>query len=202
MKKEEFVALGISEELAVKCEKASLEELKTFVPKTKLEEVTAEKIQLETTVKEHSTQLETLKKSKGNAEDLQAEIAKLQEENTAKEQAHSQEIHQLKVDSAVETAILNAGGKNAKAVRALLNLAEPKLNEDGTVLGLGEQMKKLQKAEDSKFLFTDPNAKPTLKGATAGEGKDSGGGLKTKTEEMNYDELCAYLEENPDVKLD
>ena len=35
MKKEAFIALGISEELAVKAEKASLEELKGYVEKSK-----------------------------------------------------------------------------------------------------------------------------------------------------------------------
>ena len=39
MKKEEFVALGISEELAKKAADASAEELKGFVPKTRFDEV-------------------------------------------------------------------------------------------------------------------------------------------------------------------
>ena len=39
MKKAEFAALGISEELAAKAEKASLEELKGYVEKAKYDEV-------------------------------------------------------------------------------------------------------------------------------------------------------------------
>ena len=39
MKKEEFVALGISEELAKKAADASAEELKGFVPKTRFEKI-------------------------------------------------------------------------------------------------------------------------------------------------------------------
>ncbi len=39
MKKEEFIALGISEELATKAEAASQTELKGYVEKTKYDEV-------------------------------------------------------------------------------------------------------------------------------------------------------------------
>ena len=43
MKKEEFVALGISEELAAKAETASLKELEGYVTKEQLDEVNTEK---------------------------------------------------------------------------------------------------------------------------------------------------------------
>ena len=39
MKKEDFVKLGMDEELAAKCEAASLEELKGFIPKSRFDEV-------------------------------------------------------------------------------------------------------------------------------------------------------------------
>ena len=47
MKKEDFVALGISEELAVKAEQESKKELVGYVPKTDLEALNATKAQLE-----------------------------------------------------------------------------------------------------------------------------------------------------------
>ena len=50
MKKAEFVALGISEELAAKAEKASLEELKGYVERSKHEEVAEENKTLKTSV--------------------------------------------------------------------------------------------------------------------------------------------------------
>ena len=43
MKKEEFVKLGIDEELAKKAEAASQEELKGFIPKARFDEVNIEK---------------------------------------------------------------------------------------------------------------------------------------------------------------
>ena len=47
MKKEDFVALGISEELASKAEQESKKELEGYVPKTDLEALNATKVQLE-----------------------------------------------------------------------------------------------------------------------------------------------------------
>lgn len=43
MKKEDFIALGISDELAEKAAAASVEELKGFVPRTRLNEVITER---------------------------------------------------------------------------------------------------------------------------------------------------------------
>lgn len=191
----------MTEEQAKTCGEASSKELKTFVPQSKLDEVTAEKTKLEATVKEHATQLETLKKSKGDLDGLKAQIEALQTENKTREETHAQEMHNLKVDSAVETAILSSGGKNAKAVRALLELDNAQLNGDGAVVGLSEQMKKLQTAEDSKFLFADKNATPTLKGATPARGKDQSSGGEVDTSKMSYIEMCKYLEDNPDAQL-
>ena len=48
MKKVEFIALGITEELAAKAEKASLEELKGYVEKSKHDEVVEENKTLKT----------------------------------------------------------------------------------------------------------------------------------------------------------
>ncbi|MDE6727523.1 MAG: phage scaffolding protein [Oscillospiraceae bacterium] len=50
MRKEDFIALGISEELAKKCADASAEELKGFIPKTRFDEVNTERKNLETAV--------------------------------------------------------------------------------------------------------------------------------------------------------
>ena len=47
MKKEQFVELGVDEEIAAKCEAASQDELKGFIQKTRFDEVNNEKKKLE-----------------------------------------------------------------------------------------------------------------------------------------------------------
>ena len=74
MRKEEFTALGISEELAAKAEKASAEELKGYVEKTKHEEVIEENKSLKKSVSDRDKQLETLKASVGDNEELKKQI--------------------------------------------------------------------------------------------------------------------------------
>lgn len=58
MKKEQLISLGLTEEQAEKAEKASMEELKDFVPKTQFDEVSAAKLKIE---QEYKTEVEKLK---------------------------------------------------------------------------------------------------------------------------------------------
>lgn len=200
MKKEELVKLGLTEEDADKVAKASEEELKGFVPKSRFDEVNEAKKHAEESVKERDKQIEGLKSSAGDAEKLKQQIDELQQANKEKDSNHALEIKKLKIDNAVDSALNAAKAKNLKAVRALLDLDKAELDENGNVKGLAEQIKKLSEADDSKFMF-ETSGKPKLKGAKTGEdGIDDNDG-KPDTSKMSYDELCQYLSENPDVEL-
>lgn len=78
MNKEQFVALGLTEELATKAATASAEELKGFVPKARFDEVNDAKKQAEKDRDSVGGQLEELKKSAGASEELKTQIEKLQ----------------------------------------------------------------------------------------------------------------------------
>ena len=147
MTKEELIVLGLTEEQAKKV----LEAVKEYVPKTQLGEVEQERDSLKATIAERDTQLETLKKSSGDNAALQQQIADLQKANEEQQKAHDAEITQLRLDNAVEAALLTAGAKNVKAVRALMDADKLKLEKDGTVSGLSEQIKTIQKSDD--YLF-------------------------------------------------
>lgn len=198
MKKEDFVKLGLDEETAKKCETASLEELKGFIPKARFDEVNNEKKKLEQDVKDRDTQLETLKNSTGDVETMKQQIEDLQKANKDASEAHKAEIKQLKIDNAIESALVGAKAKNNKAVRALLkDIDKAELLEDGTIKGLAEQIKELQKSDS--YLFDTESKKTQVKGATPGESKDFDG--KVDTSKMTYSELAAYMAENPDAKI-
>lgn len=201
MKKEEFVKLGIDEETAKKCEAASQEELKSFIPKTRFDEVNTAKNTAEALVKERDEQLETLKNSTGDVDALKQQIATLQADNKAKDDAHAAEIKQLKIDNALETAITAAKGKNAKAIKALLNLENAELNDDGTIKGLAEQIEALQKSDEYLFEAKETK-KTTIKGVKPGEPGNEEGDKKVDTSKMTYSELAAFMAENPDAKVD
>lgn len=199
MKKEEFVKLGMDEELAKKCEEASLEELKGFIPKSRFDEVNNEKKKLESDVKERDKQLDTLKNSTGDVEAMKKQIEDLQKANKDAADAHAAEVKQLKVNAAIESALVGAKAKNTTAVKALLkDLDEAELQEDGTIKGLTEQIKALKKSDP--YLFKAKTS-TEIRGAKPGEGADDDENT-TDTSKMTYSELAAYLAENPDAKID
>lgn len=158
---------------------------------------------LNSQVKDRDKQLETLKASAGDNEALTKQIAELQAENAATKQTHESEMNQLKVDFAVEKALSDANAKNVKAVKALLDLEDAKLDKDGNVKGLQEQIDKLAADEGTKFLFdAKQSAQQTFKGFQPGASSERKPSTETDTSKMNYDELCAFLAENPDSALE
>lgn len=197
MKKQEFMDLGLTDELATKCEEASQNELKSFVPYERFKEVNDEKNKLKEDVATRDKQLNDLKKSTGNMEDLKKQIEDLQKDNKAKEEVHQSEIKQLKIDHAVQAAILNAKGKNPKAIKALLDLEGAELLEDGTVKGLKDQLETIAKSDS--YLFSTETTR-TLKGAKVGESKDGTGEVtKEQFAAMGYKERLELFNSNQEL---
>lgn len=195
MKKEDLIALGLTEEQAKKV----LDAVKDYVPKTQLAEVERERDGLKSTVTERDTQLETLKKSSGDNETLQKQIADLQKANEDQQKAHEAEIAQLRLDNAVEAAILAAGGKNVKAVRALMDADKLRLEKDGTVTGLSDQIKAIQKSD--AYMFAEKQQQQQFKGFQPGASGDVKPDGKVDVSKMTYSEMVAYLEANPGAKI-
>ena len=105
MKLNDFIKLGLDEETAKKCETASLEELKGYIPKTRFDEVNNEKKKLEFDIRDRNKQLEDLKKSSGDNEELKKQIEQLQKDNKAKDELHLAEMKKFKIDSAIDKAL-------------------------------------------------------------------------------------------------
>lgn len=201
MTKENLLEWGLTEEQANKV----MEGLNgSFVTKSRFNEVNTELTNAKNTIKERDTQLETLKKSTGDTKALQDQITQLQTDNANQKKAHEAEMKALKIGNAVDVALTGAKAKNNTAVKALMAdfLAKAELADDGTVKGLDDEIGKLTKGEDTAFLF-DTSGKAKFKGAKAAEKSDphnqpTGDDLS----KMSYDELCKYMEENPDAVLE
>lgn len=196
MIKEELKALGLTDEQIGKVEEA----YKEFIPKSRFDEVNEAKKKAEDTIKERDKQLEALKKSSGDAEALKAEITKLQTENKTTAEQYAADLKNVQINAAVEKALMGAGAKNLKAVKALLTLDKAELDEDGTVKGLKDQIKAIKGAEDSKFLFAEKQ-QPGLKGAKAGEPGDNGTPKITKEvfDQMGYKDRVALFESDKET---
>lgn len=126
-----------------------------------LKEMGLEKEQIDSIMKINGDDIENAKSAPAvKIRDLQTEVSELKEQivdlqraNADAVTAHSDEMNQLKFDFAVEKALFRAKAKNIKAVKALLDLTDVKLDKEGNAKGLQEQIDKLVSADDTKFLF-------------------------------------------------
>ena len=151
--------------------KAAAEIGKTMVPKSKYDEVNAEKKTLEGQIKERDGQLEELKKV--NPDDLKAQIETLQAENKTAAEKYAADLTQVKMDAAIENELIKAKAVNTKAVRALLDAG--KIVFDGDKLkGLDEQLAALK--ESDKWAFAEETV-------TTGRQQGKGSGAEPTVED-------------------
>lgn len=163
MKRTELEALGMTKEQIDAVMKINGDDIENAKAGSAAEitNLKAENDTLSKQVKDRDKQIDTLKASVGDNEELKKQIETLQADNKAKDEAHAKELIQLKIDAAVEKALTDGGAKNIKAVKALLDLTDAKLGDDGTVKGLTEQIDKLKADEGSKFMFNATEQKNT-----------------------------------------
>lgn len=197
MKKEDLIAMGLTEEQAKKV-MDSLDG--NFVTKARFNEVNEENKTLKQSVADRDKQLEDLKKSSGDNAELKKQIETLQQQNADQKKAHDAEMAQLKLDNAVNAALTAAGAKNAKAVKALVDMSKVKLGEDGKLTGWDEQLTAVQKS-DSYLFETKQQGKQTFKGFQPGAASSGvKPGTKVDMSKMTYEELADYIENNPDAE--
>lgn len=208
MTRKQLEDLGLTKEQADSVMKINGDDIENAkgTAATEIKNLQTEVDGLKTQVGDRDKQLETLKASAGDNADLKKQIEDLQTENATAKANHESELNQLKIDFAVERALTGAKAKNIKAVKALLELDDAKLDKDGNVKGLAEQIEKLTSGDDTKFLFEaqkqtkqQQNFKGFQPGAS-GEQKP-GEGEKVDFSKMSYDELTAYMEANPDAQI-
>lgn len=168
---------------------------------SKISTLESDNTDLKKQVEDRDSQLETLKNSTGDVEAMKTQIADLQKANKDAAESHAAEIKQMKIDAAINSALTTAKAKNVKAVKALLELGDNvDIDESGVVKGLDEAIKKLQSADDSKFLFEE-SKKTQVKGAKVGESGNEEGDRGVDTSKMTYSELAKYMAENPDAQI-
>ena len=160
MRKEDFVALGISEELSEKAANASAEELKGFVPKARYNEVAQAKSNAEASYNDVKTELDKLKVSAGDNEALQYSIKSLPHELKPQAAKYDSAITELKTTNAIRAA-LGSNVQDADLVAGLLDRSQMILSEDGKITGLDEQVKTLK--ESKPFLFKEDPGYPDVK---------------------------------------
>ena len=81
------------------------------------------------------------------------DVAKLQQDVKDWEKKYQDDLTSAKKEAAIKLAIAEAKPKSEKALMAFLDTDIVKLNDDGTVTGLKEQLENIKK--DNGFLFEE-----------------------------------------------
>ena len=163
MKREDLEKLGITDKEQLDNIMAlhgqDIESHKTKVT-TAQEEVKTVKDQL----KEAAKQIEDFKGMDVEGIKKASDDWKTKFENAQKDA--ETKMNQLKFEHALDGALSGAKAKNQKAVKALLNTEGLKLLEDGSILGLKEQLEKIKSEND--YLFEGEKVDPKIVGQTSG----------------------------------
>ena len=190
MKKEDLMKIeGMTEELATTIAEQSVEELKGYIPKTRFDEVNEAKKNAEALVKERDKQLEDVKKSTGDNEELKKQIETLQEQNKTAKAEYEANIKRVQKENIDTLLLTEQGAKNAKAVIALLDAVDDKLEGDDYRAARLEQIQALQKSESYLFDIKN-NEPPKASGATPANSGSNVPGTITKEQfnRMGYKE--------------
>lgn len=108
-------------------------------------------------VADRDNQLDEIKTKVGDEEGLKATIEALKVANKSKDEAHQNLVNQVKLDYEIKLALNEAGAKNERAVKALIDLDTVKINEDGQLIGLNEQLTNLKSTDEYLFNATHVN---------------------------------------------
>lgn len=134
---------------------------KDKVPRTRLNDKIDEVKELQGQLKERDNQLVELGKKAKDSEELTNEINSLKEANATQAKDYEEKLQQQALDAKLNEALHGAKAKNPRAVKALLNAEQIKLDGD-KLLGLDDQLSALK--ESDAYLFAEEEAQEGLRG--------------------------------------
>lgn len=131
-----------------------------YVSKSKYDAVDSAKKNLETQLRDANDRLEKFKDV--DAEKLQAEVIKLSNDMKKQKEEYESQIADMQFSSILEGAISKAGARNAKAVKALLDVEALKKSKDQTT-DIEAAIEACQKENDYLFGAREPINNPTAR---------------------------------------
>ena len=138
--------------------------------KKDLDSVTAERDNLKDKLSTAEAALENFKDIDADA--LNGQIEKLTAELAAKDTEYKTKLADMEFDGDLDKAIVAAKGKNAKAIRALLDIDSLKASNDRSV-AIKAALKEVKGENDYLFGSNEPIDNPTGKTGGSGKGGDS-----------------------------
>jgi hypothetical protein len=157
MKKADLVSMGIEDEDVIR-QILTLHGKDIEGIKTANEEVTGQLNSYKGQLEEATKTIEGFKSMDIDSIKTAAEEWKTKAETAALEA--DAKVKALQFDYALDKALTGAKAKNAKAVRALLDVESLAVGEDGQIEGLDEQLGQIQ--TENEFLFESEEPRPRI----------------------------------------
>jgi copper chaperone CopZ len=154
-----------------------------FVRRNRLNEESDKVKELRSQLQDYDTQIEELKKHADASSELQDKIKEIQDAKKEEVETLNNKLRQKTLDNEVEKELIKRKARNPKAVKALLDNDTIKLEEDDSVIGLSEQLDKLQESDD--YLFESAEARKKKKaGEDFSKGQDFSGNNESELDAM------------------
>lgn len=154
MEKQDLLDLGLEEAAAKQVLVLHAKDIQAANAKTATAE--QERDDLKGQLGERDKQLTKIKQSAGDNEELKEQIKTLQDTNKQTATDFQAKLDKQARDFKIEQALSNAQAKNPKAVKALLDLEEVKVDGD-QLLGMEDQLKALKESDGYLFEDTEPD---------------------------------------------
>lgn len=136
--------------------------------KEELDRVKGERDSLKEEISNQNDQLEKLKKQAKDNEELQVTIEALKEANKEIES----KLQKQRFDYELDKVLIAEKARNPKAVRPFLDTETMKLDEDGTIKGLKEQLEEIKESEPYLFA-SEKEETPSIPTHTPGQKQKS-----------------------------
>lgn len=147
---------------------------------------------LDQQLKNANTTIADLKKDNKDNETLQTKVTAYE----TKVKDYEKKIADMQFNYALEGALKSANVRNTKAVKALLNLENVKLDGE-SIIGLNDQLETLKKSDG--YLFVGEQKQPQFSGINPVDGSKTPQGYNPwKKETFNLTEQGKVFKENPE----
>lgn len=168
MKRKQLEELGLQEEQIKKIMDLNGEDIQNAKDKASASnaEILEENEALKSQMSERDKDLKKLRSQVKDNEDLTKQFNDLKNKYDKDTADLTQKLATNRLNSAIDQSLSKANARNNKAVKGLLNMDEIKLDDDGNLTGLDDQIKSLQKSdgylfdEGSKQDYQPNNGKP------------------------------------------
>ncbi|WEV39274.1 phage scaffolding protein [Lactobacillus sp. ESL0680] len=165
MKREDLEKLGLSGDVIDKVIIMHGEDVNAIKAKsTELEETNKS---LTEQIANRDKDLKKLQKQVKDNDDVSDQLKDLQAQYKQDTAKLNEQLSQTKLNNAIDQSLTQSKVRNTKAAKALLNMDNIKLDEQGNLIGLDEQVKGLKQSdaylfdEGSKQPYTPANGQPT-----------------------------------------